>query len=488
MQEHINAQLSINQTILSSLKRLETNQNNIQSNITLYGDFSTELTNQRAKLNELSDQKGADSTQILSLVKQGIDQSFFEFRNEMNKRFDEIQSQQSNSFDSLRHESQTSVTKLRDDMAILNKKLHDELNQRCDALDQRISIKPAIPPRNFHSPGVETFSNDYPSRIVDRIEQPNAHVNDIMKSFPDFDSKSNESIKRFISVSDLLWDDLPKSQTNISRFNFKLRLKLASCNLTFLHKIENRNWPEIKQIIISDYCVNSARDTLAQMNSLTQKRDESLFEFSNRCKSLLFDLNSFLGCQADSGMRSINDRTARTSFIRGLAHTQMRDFVKTVHCRELQEVIDVAVEWNEQNVNTMRDVRCEFCSNVGHRESQCRKKQKETPQNKNTNRYTSNNNNGSRNTNNNSETPSNQNRNGNNSNNNNGWNRTNNQNIANTRPNGQQNRPPNNNFGRQNPNPTNSYPTRVFENSRNSFEDPEHTEHDMSPNALQKNC
>lgn len=70
-------------------------------------------------------------------------------------------------------------------------------------------------------------------------------------------------------------------------------------------------WPEIKREILSDYSVNSARNTQAQLNTIIQRSDESLFEYANRCKNLLFDMNSFLGANADPGLNSIHDRSAR---------------------------------------------------------------------------------------------------------------------------------------------------------------------------------
>lgn len=112
-----------------------------------------------------------------------------------------------------------------------------------------------------------------------------SHTNDILKSFVDFDTKSNDSIKRFVNTTDMLWSSLEKTQPNIDRFLFKVKLKLAKCNQTFLHKIENMNWAQIKDEILRDYSVSSARDTLAQINTIKQKSGESLFEFANRCKT-----------------------------------------------------------------------------------------------------------------------------------------------------------------------------------------------------------
>lgn len=203
-----------------------------------------------------------------------------------------------------------------------------------------------------------------------------SHTTDILRSLVDFDTKSNDSIKRFINTTDLLWNSLEKNATSIERFHFKIKLKLAKCNQTFLHKIENMQWPAIKNEILKDYSVNSARDTLAQMNTIKQKSCETLFEFANRCKNLLFDMNSFLGASADPGMEAINDRSARKAFEDGLSDNGLRNFVKNIPTRNLQELIDITVERFERNLSVApRKDLCNYCHKGPHKEAECRKKQ-----------------------------------------------------------------------------------------------------------------
>lgn len=203
-----------------------------------------------------------------------------------------------------------------------------------------------------------------------------SHTTDILRSLVDFDTKSNDSIKRFINTTDLLWNSLEKNATNIERFHFKIKLKLAKCNQTFLHKIENMQWPAIKNEILKDYSVNSARDTLAQINTIKQKSGETLFEFANRCKNLLFDMNSFLGVNADPGMEAINDRSARKAFEDGLSDNGLRNFVKNIPTRNLQELIDITVERFERNLSVApRKDLCNYCHKGPHKEAECRKKQ-----------------------------------------------------------------------------------------------------------------
>lgn len=247
-----------------------------------------------------------------------------------------------------------------------------------------------------------------------------SHTNDILKSFIDFDTKSNDSIKRFVNTTDMLWQSLEKTQQNIDRFIFKVKLKLAKCNQTFLHKIEGMNWPQIKNEILNDYSVNSARDTLAQINTVKQKSGESLFEYANRCKNLLFDMNSFLGVNADPGMTTINDRSARKAFEDGLSDSNLRNFVKNIPTRNLQELIDITVERYERNLSAApRQQLCNYCSKGPHKESECRKKQSDLANKNRSNQANRGNNNGSSNQNrSNTQNQNNRDNRGNNTNNN----------------------------------------------------------------------
>lgn len=171
----------------------------------------------------------------------------------------------------------------------------------------------------------------------------------------------------------MLWTSLEKNAINIERFHFKIKLKLAKCNQTFLHRIENMQWPAIEDEILKDYSVNSARDTLAQINTVEQKSGESLFEFANHCKNLLFDMNSFLGVNADPDMQAINDRSARKVFEDGLS--------------DLQEHIDITVERYKRNLSVAphRDL-CNYCHKGPREESECRKKQADSANKNQSNR------------------------------------------------------------------------------------------------------
>lgn len=317
-----------------------------------------------------------------------------------------------------------------------------------------------------------------------------SQVNDILKSMPDFDSKSNDSIKRFVSVTDLLWSSIGNNPLHIERFRLKLNIKLAVCNQSFINKIREMQWPQIKAEILKDFSVNSARDTQAQLNTIKQKSDESLFEYANRCKNLLFDMNSFLGANADPGLNTIHDRSAREAFLKGLSDGKLRDYVKNVPSRNLQELIDTTVERFERNLQIAPQNKCTYCQKDGHREPECRKKQSDA---KNRDSRSNTNNNSGRNSNQNSSNGgnrSNQNNNNNsgrsshNSNNNNRQsnqynnqpNRNNNSN-QNASQNWNQNRDNNNsrgnnsnNFNRNQSNANNSgnqsFPTRVFDNSQ----------------------
>ncbi|XP_031632654.1 uncharacterized membrane protein DDB_G0293934-like [Contarinia nasturtii] len=319
------------------------------------------------------------------------------------------------------------------------------------------------------------------------------HTTDILRSIPEFDTKSNDSVKRFITTTDMLWTALDNNPANIERFNFNVKLKLAKCNQSFLNKIRELQWPDIKSEIVKDYSVNSARDTLAQINTVKQKTGESLFEFANRCKNLLYDMNSFLGANADSGLETIHDRSARKAFENGLLDGNLRNFIKNVATKNLQELIDTTIERYEQNLTVeSRRMVCNYCSKSAHTEKECRKKQSDLAKKnrdrtnrdntnsgnnrENTNRENSNRGNSSQWSNSQNRQSNGSSRNSNQTGNNNG--RNSNQNGNNFGRNSGQN---GNNFGRsqggngrdsnQSGNNTayTSYPTRVFASTSNTF-------------------
>lgn len=278
-----------------------------------------------------------------------------------------------------------------------------------------------------------------------------SETSDILKSLIDFDTKSNESIKRFINTTDMLWNQIDKNvANNVNRFNFKVKVKLAKCNQSFLSKINNLNWPQIRDEILKDYSVNSARDTQAQMNTLHQKSGESLFEFANRTKQLLFDMNSFLGANSDPGMVAINDRSARMAFEKGLSDSSLRNFIRNVPTRDLNELIATTVERHERNlVSTPR--MCTLCHKGPHKEADCRSKRvNSSNDNRNNNNNSNNNNNrgnNSNNRNNNNNRNDNSNNNRGNQNQNSGSGPSRNSNYGNSNQNRSNNNQTNNNSG-----------------------------------------
>lgn len=64
-----------------------------------------------------------------------------------------------------------------------------------------------------------------------------SQINDNFKSMLDFNSRSNESIKRFISVTDLLWSSIGNNPLHIERFRLKLSIKLAVCSV-IMHSLK----------------------------------------------------------------------------------------------------------------------------------------------------------------------------------------------------------------------------------------------------------
>lgn len=229
---------------------------------------------------------------------------------------------------------------------------------------------------HFQNQNQSDDDDDYSVNTLDDIFT----IKEIVKKIPDL-KLTHEGVSSFISAVDLLYNAVNRnSRRDKMKFNMSIELKLVICSFAVRDSVKNKDWPQIKIILNNSYCIlNTANDTQNKINTLSQKSKENLFEYGLRAKQLLIEMGNHLGINANPGMKSLVDKTVRKAFTRGLNNSRLENRVKSMPCRNLDELIDFTVEQSEGVNENSRDSEgtCNYCHGKNHREKECRKKKKD---------------------------------------------------------------------------------------------------------------
>lgn len=110
---------------------------------------------------------------------------------------------------------------------------------------------------------------------------------DILKGIPDFDPKSQESVKKFIAQVDLMYLLAPNGNDTIFAVT---RAKLVNANK--LSNVSGKTWAQIKEDIKLKYRTQMTYEVAQEkLLSLQQGSKETLDAYANRVRTLLDALN-----------------------------------------------------------------------------------------------------------------------------------------------------------------------------------------------------
>lgn len=205
-------------------------------------------------------------------------------------------------------------------------------------------------------------------------------LSDILGGIPDFSSKSQDDINKFISQGDLLNKLAPAQATEILEV---IRTKLVNAHK--LGNISEQSWTDIKAKIREKYKVTMSYETAQErLLSIKQTANETLDAYADRVRKLLAALNA-ASTNANAGVQEaqwqMNEQLATRKFKQNICDEKIRLLALGADHTTLTDAIAHAVQKQEQIKS----------SNVTKDEN----KQASQNQNRNSNNNSNNNKNGS---------------------------------------------------------------------------------------------
>lgn len=118
---------------------------------------------------------------------------------------------------------------------------------------------------------------------------------------------------------------------------------------------------------------------MATFENLRQAKEEDLMKFADRARSLLHDLNLAYKPLTNQ-MKTENDKRVARCFVRGINNNEVKRLIPLGVISNLDDSIAqvLNLEANTGSNVATRDLFCQTCKSVGHRESSCRLKNRDT--------------------------------------------------------------------------------------------------------------
>lgn len=252
---------------------------------------------------------------------------------------------------------------------------------------------------------VTPTENDFQSNII-QVTEMALSLSDILSGIPEFSSKSQGDINRFVENADMMYDLCAEAQ----KPNCLRIIKTRLVNAQKLGSLTDKTWPEIKVKINEKYRIAMPFETAQErLLTINQTDKETLEAYANRVKTLLDALNAATLDGSDetkAACRKMNENLAIRKFkqnifdekIRLMAlssdHTTLFDAI--AHATQKQEQLESSnvikekiqpkiPEKNDRQKqkkkeNGKQSPKCEYCNKRGHSADQCYQKNKQEAQ------------------------------------------------------------------------------------------------------------
>lgn len=170
---------------------------------------------------------------------------------------------------------------------------------------------------------------------------------DILNGIPEFDPKSQESVKKFISQVDLMYALSPDSGVTILAI---AKAKLVTANK--LSSVSEKTWTQIKTDIQMKYRTQISFEVAQEkLLSVQQGPKESYDTYANRVRSLLDSLNSATindNAEIQSSNRNMNENLAIRKFKQNIYDRELRSMAIAAEHTSLSDAISHAATKFEQ--------------------------------------------------------------------------------------------------------------------------------------------
>lgn len=202
-----------------------------------------------------------------------------------------------------------------------------------------------------------------------------------INNLPNLTSNETEAVKSFIRQATNVWSTIDNEDTNT--FMRIIKDKVIGC--TWLPEIdieEADTWRQIKTLLENKWREESDPALIrAKINELQQKNGETVTEFTKRAQKILSEYEQYHGNITQSHREEIEDRI-REKYEAGLANKSVREAVIAHANTTLREAINVAtrLQTRQEQMPQTNEFICNYCEKRGHRESDCKLKQKRMQQ------------------------------------------------------------------------------------------------------------
>lgn len=211
-------------------------------------------------------------------------------------------------------------------------------------------------------------------------------VAEIISLIQDFDGELG-NLEPFIRNTDGVWELLDDNyeDTHKLRVALAIRSRLKGKAAEAIRELTENTWLAIKTLLRTNLRPQEGpKLALLQMSKIKQGLTEGLENYAKRTTDLLQAINlatdPTLNQETQNYIKTGNDTKAKDAFEDGLRDKDLRDRVIAGNLPSLQRSIEYAKEQSirlmERKENSVPAIRCNFCQKLGHKERDCRTKER----------------------------------------------------------------------------------------------------------------
>lgn len=218
-------------------------------------------------------------------------------------------------------------------------------------------------------------------RIQSMYEMARNQAEKRITSLPNLTANETEAVKSFIRQATHIWNSIDNE--DLVTFMRIIKDKVIGC--TWLPEIEIDeavNWPQIRRLLEEKWREETNPEILrANISGLQQKVGETVLEFARRTQKILTEYEQYHGKITQSHREEFEDRI-REKFETGLLNKYVREAVIAHANTSLKEAVQVAtrLQTRQEQLPQLKEIICNYCDRRGHREAECRLKQKRLQQ------------------------------------------------------------------------------------------------------------
>lgn len=279
------------------------------------------------------------------------------------------------------------VRKLQNDLTILHTRLATNETQvaRFNNTISNVENSIASAIRRSSIPGTTQNQNvsmgNGDQNLQNRSFQANPFENRFLwgkiERIPLFDGQTLKSLNTFINTCDSVIRTIREYGNPQHEVGFYCEIDSKISDRVFHNTfgVQNIEWSVTRRNLLAHYAYLQ-RNTdviIATIENLHQEKDEELTKYADRARKLLHELNSAYDPLTQQ-LRVDNDKRVARGFVRGLNGVEVKRQIPTGIITDLNNTITQVLNTEASTSLEVapRDLFCQTCKSVGHRDSTCR--------------------------------------------------------------------------------------------------------------------